>query len=87
VYEPVPAQPSFSDDVGYPAGNGAPAVAPLDTLLRDAARTAARASIEASQEEGVYIVRLLKSEEGAPEGAHEALVVLVDPNSDLFDVS
>jgi hypothetical protein len=83
VYEPVPAQPAFSDDPPLAADSAAPA--PLDLLLRDAARIAARASIEASQEEGVYIVRLLKSEEGAPEGAHEALVVLVDPNSDLFD--
>jgi hypothetical protein len=75
----VPVQAAFSD-VSVP-----PPVPALDLLLRDAARTAARASIEASQEEGVYIVRLLRSDEPATYGAHEALVVLVDPNSDLFD--
>jgi hypothetical protein len=53
-------------------------------LLRESRRRAVRASIEASQDPGVYIVRLLKNGEYAGNGAHEAMVVLVDPRADLF---
>jgi hypothetical protein len=53
-------------------------------LLRESRRRAVRASIEASQDPGVYIVRLLKNGEYAGSGAHEAMVVLVDPRADLF---
>lgn len=53
-------------------------------LLRQARRRAVRASIEASEDPGVYIVRLLKNGEYAGAGAHEAMVVLVDPRAELF---
>jgi hypothetical protein len=46
-------------------------------------RQAVRASIAATTEEGVFILELLK--DGQPATGHEALVVLVDPNANLFE--
>jgi hypothetical protein len=50
-------------------------------------RQAFRACIELSQEAGTYLLRMLPSGEAAPFGTYEAMVVLVDPNSDFFNAT
>ena len=61
---------------------GTPAVA-----NRPAQRQAFRAYIELSQESGTYLLRMLPSGETPPYGTYEAMVVLVEPESDFFNVT
>jgi hypothetical protein len=86
VYEPVQPEAAFVDE---PAPVTDATIAPAEASAPNAAtqasaRSAVRASIEQSQEEGVYILRLLKNDEVAPFGTSEALVVLVHPADELF---
>jgi hypothetical protein len=88
VYEPVQPEATFVEEavpVMEATVNAAEPSAPIAAAPQSAsARQAARASIEQSQEEGVYILRLLKNGEAAAFGTFEALVVLVDPGAELF---
>lgn len=68
-----------------------PDAAPIDSAPQvaenPARRQAFRACIELSQEEGTYLLRMLPSGEAAPFGTYEAMVVLMDPDSDFFNPS
>jgi hypothetical protein len=85
VYEPVHPEAAFVDervpmlDPVIDAAEERPSAPP-----KDSSRQAARASIEQSQDPGVYILRLLKNGEAAPFGTFEAMVVLTEPNAELF---
>lgn len=85
IYEPVQAEAAFVDErvPVLDAVVDAPAERP-SSPPQASSRQAVRATIEQSQEEGVYILRLLKNGESAASGTFEALVVLVDPNAELF---
>lgn len=88
VYEPVQPQATFVEEA-VPVMEASVSIAEPSAPIAAApgsasARQAARASIEQSQEEGVYILRLLKNGEAAAFGTFEALVVLVDPGAELF---
>jgi hypothetical protein len=85
VYEPVHPEAAFVDervpmlDPVIDAAEERPSAPP-----KNSSRQAARASIEQSQDPGVYILRLLKNGEAAPFGTFEAMVVLTEPNAELF---
>ncbi|HWA77389.1 MAG TPA: hypothetical protein VG937_33870 [Polyangiaceae bacterium] len=85
VYEPVQPEAAFAEervpmlDPVIDSTEERPSAPP-----KDSSRQAARASIEQSQEAGVYILRLLKNGEAAPFGTFEAMVVLTEPNAELF---
>jgi len=57
----------------------APSSSPVASLHQ-----AVRASVQASTEQGVFILRILANGEAAAEGCHEALVVLTNSGADLF---
>jgi hypothetical protein len=87
VYEPVPPEPAFVEEpvpVLEASVDSASTEQAPSTVQQSSSRQAARASVEQSQEEGVYILRLLKDGEVAAYGTYEAMVVLVDPDADLF---
>jgi len=86
VYEPVQPEAAFVEEPVpvMEATVAAPEPAVPSVVSSASARQAVRASIEQSQEEGVYILRLLKNGEAAVFGTSEALVVLVDPEDGLF---
>jgi hypothetical protein len=86
VYEPVQPEAAFVDEAVpvMEATIAASEQAAQSVAPQGSARQAARASIEQSQEEGVYILRLLKNGEAAAFGTFEALVVLVDSDAELF---
>jgi hypothetical protein len=56
-----------------------PAPAPTPLLHQ-----ALRASVEATNEAGVFRVKLLAANEAAPLAGHEAFLVLVDPKASLL---
>jgi hypothetical protein len=86
VYEPVQAEAAFVEEPVpvMEATVAAPEPALPSVPPPASARQAMRASLEQSQEEGVYILRLLKNGDAAAFGTSEALVVLVDPEDTLF---
>ncbi len=82
IAEPAPAQAvvAEAEQTAPTLGNGAS----VELGPRATFHQTIRASVQASTELGVFILRVLPDGEAPAEGCYEALVVLTDPSSDIF---
>jgi hypothetical protein len=79
--------PSAEPPAIQPEAPTAPAMLPTATTRATAPalmHQAVRASVEATNEAGVFRLKLLAANEMASLSGHEALVVLLDPNASLL---